>query len=456
MNIPRHINSVSFFQLLKFQSKNKKDTPTAQEEINSNAAQESEIVEENANVERQTTSSLFGGSDSAGLPSFPLDNTPVDSQQTLDNFSQLSQRFDSLEQELGRSLTSTTSSSQLYESQIQELSRKLAEERQSNQSLELRLREQYSNVDELTLKLQQSELGSVSKVQMELGPLKDQLDNQIRTVALLVGEKAALAANLAAAETIAKTSSLENEELHAKLNASRHQVQKFKEDLATLKKSQERYDSSQQNLCTEVETSRDELKALRRANDDLKEETLELRRKLELKEIDFNALETNHREKVREIDSLHLRLTQLVGADDDPLQRDRLVEANAQQKIALDAQIQELLQQVEKANTDRDTAATHYQNYVQQLNKERESWILKVQEATRERDELAKRDQQLVHHIGELEKQMQQQRSVQAKTNQPESSDETITANQRESEERILKQENDLEVLGVRQLRGSE
>lgn len=475
-----HVISPNFhshpsFQLKKFQSKHK-GKPHSDNVPEAEVHAETEHTTSDNDHPSQdeafsTTSSLFGGSSAAALPSFPANNKPTEQHQnipfdqvhayqaqTMDNYSQLSQKFVDLEQEIGRSLSNPNTSpaigsgTEMLETQVHELTRKLNEERQNNQSLELRLREQYSNVDDLKMQLQHAKVGSVSKVQTELGPLKDQLDNQIRTVALLVGEKAELSAHLAGAESLAKTKGLENEELHAKLGASRHQVQKLKEEMSALKKSQERFDSSQQNLCTEVETTRDELKALRRANDDLAEEILEVRRKYEIKEIDFNSLEANHKEKLQEIDCLHLRLTQLVGgasADDDSLQRDRAMEANAQQTIALEAQIQELLLQVEKANSDRDTAATHYQNYVQQLNKERENWIAKVQEITKERDELTKRDQQLVHHIGDLEKQMQQQRSVQAKVTH--SAPETVSgegeSERKAWEDQLTKQANDMEVL---------
>lgn len=424
---PRHIKISILLQLKKFQSKNKGKAPP----VDSATDTESHLESDHA----------------VG------DTTPVHGdyhQSTMDNFSQLSQRFDNLEQELGRSLSTTkvhtVNSPELLEAQVHELTRKLNEERHRNQGLELRLREQYSNVDELKLKLQHSEVGSVSKVQTELAPLRDQLDNQIQTVALLVGEKAELSALLAAADTLSRSKELENEELHAKLGASRHHVQKLKEELVDLKLNQQRFDTSQQSLCTEVETTRDNLKALRRTNEDLREEVLELRRKFELKEIDFNALEATHKEKLREIEGLHLRLTQLVGGDEDPLQRDRANEASAQQRIALEAQIQELVSQVERANTERDNAAAHYQNYVQQLNKERDSWITKVQEATTERDELAKRDLQLVRHIGELEKQMQQQRSVQAKVSPPTEGPVRVAEEEYRREAEMLAQKtNDLE-----------
>lgn len=446
-------------QLKKFQSKNK-GKPKADSVLDTESYSEPTKSNPDTVEEQQcpsSTSSICSGSVSASathidtqLESVTMSNANQQTymSDTMTNYSQLSKKFNNFGLEIGHSLASSDTT-ELLETQVHELTRKLNEERLQNQNLEVRLREQYGNVDELKLKLQHSEVGSISKVQTELGPLRDQLDNQIRTVAILVGEKAELAAQLATVESLSKVKELENEELHAKLGASRHQVQKLKEEQAHLKKSQQRFDSSQQNLCTEVENTRDELKQLRRSNDDLKEECLELRRKFDLKTIEFNSLQGKHKEKLQEIECLHLRLTQLVGADEDPLQRDRALEADAHQRIALEAQIQELLAQVEKANADRETAASHYQNYVQQLNKEREGWIVKVQEVTKERDELAKRDQQLVQHIGELEKQMQQSRSMQAKGQPSESSDATESNSQqcKDLEDTILKYTNDLEVL---------
>lgn len=439
VTLPSTSLNSNYLQLKKFQSKNKgKQQPDSvpDTQTHDNAEEPTtdidQAVQEEA-VPSSSSSSVVAGP--AGQPFIPATEpvAPVD----LDQLNHKLERLGLL------------NSTEMLESQIHELTRKLNEERQSNQSLETRLREQYSNVDQLKLQLQQSVVGNVSNLQSELAPLRDQLDNQIRTVALLVGEKAEISAQLANSESLAKSKTLENEELHAKLGASRHQVQKLKEELATLRKSHERFDSSQQNLCTEVETTRDELKALRKANEDAREEILELRRKFELKEIDFNALDTSHRDKCQEIEALHLRLTQLGDDCEDSLLRDRAMEANAQQRFAMEAQIEQLLVQVEKANTDRDTAASHYQNYVQQLNREREGWIVKVQEVTKERDALSQRDQQLVHHIGELEKQMQQQRSVQEKVSSAEEQS-TPTADpgkERELQEKVTEVTNQMEVL---------
>lgn len=379
--------------------------------------------------------------------------------KSFDNLSQLSDKFAKLESEIGSgsqphaNFTFNADNTQELEERHNELNRKFEEERQKTQKLEIRLREQYSNVDTLKLELQKLEMDNSTKLNAELGPLRDQLDNHIRTVAVLVGEKAELTAAVSAYESLGRNREQEKEELLAKLTASRHQVQELKQEIGTLKKSLEKFDNSQQNLCSEVENSRDELKALKTNYEDASEEIAELKRRLELKTQEFAALESHFQEKSQELNFAQLRLTQLATPEDDQMMRDRMIEATAQQRIVLEEQIQELLRQVEKANSERETAANHYQNYVQQLNKEREALIGKVHELSRERDELTKRDADLVRHVGDLEKQIQQQIHLQSKM-QPQES--RPVSDSKEISDMVVKLENEKEVLQVRRHKGIE
>ncbi|GAB0098597.1 Golgin subfamily A [Sergentomyia squamirostris] len=274
-----------------------------------------------------------------------------------------------------------------------------------NAELETHVKEQTVEIDNLRQEVLQLREYHDSAPSSEVAQLRDQLQSHAQTLTVLVEEKANLTVNLATSQSQLRVKDQEIEELQAKLSASRHQVQDFKLEITTMRESLAKFDNMQNNLCSENETAREKVKNLTEKCEDLSEEVSELKQKLLLKNREMSDVTEELKKSKSELSLAQLRVEQLSAGDTHAA--DVQIEGMAQQRATLQHQMTELLTQVEKITLERDQAATQYQNYVTQLNRESTKMVQKLQEITQERDQLARREGDLVKHVGELEKQLQ-------------------------------------------------
>ncbi|XP_055703983.1 golgin subfamily A member 2 [Phlebotomus papatasi] len=241
----------------------------------------------------------------------------------------------------------------------------------------------------------------------EVAHLREQLHSHVQTLGVLVGEKADLTAQLGSFQVLLTEKDREIEELQAKLSASRHQVQDSRAEMAYLRESMQKFEQMQQNLCSENENAREKVKFLKDKCEDLSEEVAQVNQKLLLKTRECSKLVEEAKKRDSELSLAQLRVEQLSAGDTQLA--DGKIEGMAQQRQLLEQHVGELLTQVEKITVERDQAASQYQNYVSQLNRESTKLMQKVQETSQERDQLARREAELVKHVGELERQLQAQ-----------------------------------------------
>lgn len=280
-------------------------------------------------------------------------------------------------------------------------------ERYRNQELSVQLLNKNSHIEELKTEIQRLRVENLTKVTMEIGPLQEQLNAHVQTIGVLVGDKAELAASLNKFQGLAKEKINEVEELQGRLNASRHRVQVLEKDINSIKSSHDKYDSTQQRLCTELESTQEEMRLLKKQLDDSNDERAELQQKLLLKNKDIDRLENELTATKSELNLSQLRVEQFSSGD--VIESDSKIETLTQQKRFFEQQVQELQQMVQQIGAERDQASQQYQNYVQQLNKEGANLTQKLQEYGAENERLLKREESLVKHVGDLERQIQQQ-----------------------------------------------
>uniref|UniRef100_A0A1B0CKM3 Golgin subfamily A conserved domain-containing protein n=1 Tax=Lutzomyia longipalpis TaxID=7200 RepID=A0A1B0CKM3_LUTLO len=289
-----------------------------------------------------------------------------------------------------------------HESLKDELFSLLQNEKTHCEVLEERLKEQCGEIEELRRELQ-----SIRADSGDVAHLREQLQGHMQTLGILVGEKAELTATLTTMQAAVRERNQEVEELQAKLSASRHQVQDMRVEMAQMRESLGKFEHTQQHLCAENETARERIQHLTGKCEDLTEELGEMKQKLLVKGKECTALTEELRKRDSDLALAQLRVEQLSAGDTHAA--DAKIEGAAQQRGVLEHQVRELLTQLEKMTQERDQAATQYQNYVTQLNRETTSLAQKLQETVQERDLLAKREDELMRHMGELERQLQAQ-----------------------------------------------
>lgn len=87
-------------------------------------------------------------------------------------------------------------------------------------------------------------------------------------------------------------------------------------------------------------------------------------------------------------------------------------EGLSQQVVALESHISSLNQQLKAMTAERDQTTIHYQQVVQQLNAQLANLATKEESTRAENDNLIVREQNLVKHIGALEKQLQNTQNI--------------------------------------------
>lgn len=285
-------------------------------------------------------------------------------------------------------------------------------ERQRNHELSIQLLNQNTQIEQLRSQVQRLNIENSTKVTMEIGPLQQQLQSHVQTIGVLVGEKAELAAGLAKFQSLARQKIAEVEELQGRLNASRHRVQVLERDVSSAKTSSDRIEETQQKLCSELETGQEQLKQKQRQIEEITEECSELRRSLTMRANETDTLNKQLNDTRSLLSLAQLRVEQLTAGDGVHLD-DSKIEQLAQQKIASERQVTELQHIVSQLGAERDQANQQYQNYVQTLNKEIGNLAQQLQSYVADNERLSQREESLVRHVGELERQMQQQMAKQ-------------------------------------------
>ncbi|XP_063233721.1 golgin subfamily A member 2 isoform X2 [Bacillus rossius redtenbacheri] len=284
----------------------------------------------------------------------------------------------------------------------QELAASLAAERQTSEQLRQQLRE-HSRASQLQLEADELRTQCDVRLAREVGPLQEQLQLHVQTLGLLVGEKTELQAALGQSQLTAKQKAAECEELQGRLRS----LGQLEKELALVSEGSKQLERANADLRLELDRARAEQGLLRRRGEEAEEEAGELQRRLQAKSSECAALREECREKQSQLALTQLRVQQL-STPDSPETSSQL-ETLHRRNVSLEGQLAELQQVVRAAAAERDQASLQYQQYVQQLNSQLHSIAAKLEAATAESEQLRAREQGLVRHVSELEKQLQLQ-----------------------------------------------
>lgn len=299
------------------------------------------------------------------------------------------------------------------ESEKAELARTLNAQKLENDELRLRLRNNQSTVEELRNEIDKLKLENSTKVTSELGPIQEQLQMQTQAVGVLVGEKTELSATVAKLQSLVKERANENDELQNRLKASRATVQKLEKEIESMKQSGSRFESLERTIGVQLNEFQEEANKFRKLYEDLQEDLGEHKQKLLVRNQEFQTVQKELEQTRSDLSLAKLRIEQL--SSDDDLDFNAKIEALTQQNLIKAQQIKDLQEIIKQIGAERDQSNQQYQNYVLHLNKELKNFSDKIRELTEENNDLSTRESDLVRHVGELERQMQQQLSKEKK-----------------------------------------
>lgn len=313
----------------------------------------------------------------------------------------------------------------------QELNNLLQIEQRRNHELMVKVTQQHSTIEEIS-----NELNQLRQNGNSVAELQQQVNAQKQTVNILVGEKSDLTAKLQQRDQRINEFESECVELRGRLKASRYRVSELEKDLSVLMQSHQKYDGSQQALCTELETIQEDNKRLKRLHQEACDENTEIQHQLALKAKEIDELKNVISAKCSELEMARVRLEQLTGGDLNQSSEMPKTDQNQHDQRILDSerQIIELQNMISELTNDRDRTQQQYQTYVQHLTTESTTLNQRIQELTKANEKLTKREESLVNHVQELEKQIQKQISTQRRLaalrdDEKPKTDETNTAN---------------------------
>lgn len=299
---------------------------------------------------------------------------------------------------------------QSQQQQFDDIRSQLEVERMKNHELNGKVMQQQRQIDDMNLALRQA-----YEHMQQMPAMKNNSDALQQTVDVLVKEKSDLTAKLQQKEQIIIEQDSGITELKSRLGASRHRVAELEKDLNTIKASHAKNNECQQGINSELDLLKTENERLKQLYQDVCSENTEIQHQLSKKIKSIGEIEQRFEAKCKELEMAQLYLQQLTSSstlETSSLSRDAADEHNQQQSNT-NRQIIELQNIVSELTNDRDASQQQYQTYVHHLNGEMGTLTQKNQELTKQIDKLSKREESLVDHVRELEKQIQKNISVQ-------------------------------------------
>lgn len=381
-----------------------KNTTTEDNNINYNAAQlnnnDESPLKSYFNNNNASNDAIFDGVGDVidTLASFPISGIPTE------NSNKTSVPISSFPQYEENIMQNNPNIIYELEAKLQEASNLYMTEKNVNQDLNMKLLNTQSNFNDVKLELEKMRLTHSSDLTLEMSTLKEQLQTHIQTVGVLVGEKAELTATVNHFQQLARDKGLETDELQSRLNASRYRVQELEKELNVFKQSNHSMNDSKDVDKIEMEQLKGECDRFKAQFEDTYQHLSEYKEKLILKNYEISELQGQLSKQNSDLNSMKIKLEQL--NEDDSTTSGRLEYLN-QQILLKDKHINELQESLTQMNTDRENSNIQYQNFVLHLNQEVKTLAGKIEELTGENIKLSKREENLVKHISELEKQLQ-------------------------------------------------
>lgn len=291
---------------------------------------------------------------------------------------------------------------------IDSLSHSLQSTHADNQELTRVTANQRTEIDELRAALQRSAdaSGTAQKLQQEL-------DSHVRTVNVLVGEKAELLAKLQSKEQSIKEYDAQAMELQGRLKASRFRVAELEKDINTMAQlKQTKSSDANATTAAQLDQLAEENKRLQKQCQDVCDDNTEHHHQLASKTKEIDSMKNALSAKSTELEMLRIRLQQLTDVDVRKVD-EQLQQLSDQRESDTERQVIELQNMISEITNDRDRIEQQYKTYVKHLTDESAAMNRRIDELSRQNEKLAKREESLVGHTRDLEKQIQKQISTQ-------------------------------------------
>ncbi|XP_071441895.1 golgin subfamily A member 2 [Hetaerina americana] len=296
----------------------------------------------------------------------------------------------------------------------QELAGLLEEEKRQADSLKVQIKECKSRISQLESEKESWVSEGNVKLDREMRPLREQLQLHVQTVGVLVGEKTELSAALSRSQVVARQKTELVEELQTKLRDSQVRLTELARELSTANEERGMLKQQVQKHEDEARKCAAKLSEISLQLEEKDQEVSEVRQKLNVRSNEAVSLQKELEDVKSKLLLSRLRLRQLTGssegAEDEYLEssgKDEADESWHHHRVHLERQNEDLKKAAQDAIEEREEASRRFQTYIHTLNGQMEVLAKKVEALTSENKILCEREQSLVSHLSELEKQLQ-------------------------------------------------
>ncbi|XP_028148281.1 golgin subfamily A member 2 [Diabrotica virgifera virgifera] len=280
-----------------------------------------------------------------------------------------------------------------------ELTSFLEQEKIQSQQQQLQINELQARIYHLELENATKDNNSV------INKLEEDLKCHSQTIRLLVAEKSELSNAVAQQEVTFKNKNSECEELQARLKASRSRAFELEQELNTLKSERIHKETNNHDQNKVLENTLKDFNELRDSKEELEQDILEVREKLKSATQEVLTLQKQNSELSGKLSLADIKIQQLVGADHQTSAAQ--IESLVQENRALDAEMVSLNNTIKSMSKEHEQSTLHYQQYTEELNTQLLTIQEQYQHIQQENDKLSAEVQNRVHHICDLERQLQ-------------------------------------------------
>lgn len=234
----------------------------------------------------------------------------------------------------------------------------------------------------------------------ELITLRNQLSTHINTIGLLVSEKADLSGQLKKYQEIAKEKSDTVISLQNEISSLHNTIKDLEIEINSKTCGQSALSEYNHRLCNDIKEKDKELFTLRSSNEEFADQIGVLKQQQINQLSKIESLE-------KELEICKLRAEQLSSGNQVICSEEHAIIEKT--KELYEKRIEEVQMYLDLANKEKTDVVDQYENYMKSLNTENQTQREKIQSLSTCNDELQQRVSSLIKHIGDLEKQIQQQ-----------------------------------------------
>ncbi|WAR30727.1 GOGA2-like protein [Mya arenaria] len=262
------------------------------------------------------------------------------------------------------------------ETRNRELASLLAQHVQTNEQLVSQNQQIRQHAMMLQTQLERERTEHQQRYQLEVGPVKEQLQVHIQTIGILVAEKTELQSQLAQAQKIGEQRQGDLEDLTGRLKTSKQRVADLERTLANTSSSSQKLEMTSKESAKEIDRLKLELFKLNKSHEEAKQTISETRGKFKSKTSEYNSLQQRLSEVTQKLELAELYNHQLSNENQSGTETMNLLHQLQQERDNLTSQVNQYSEAVRQLTV---TSLTEEREKLVNQNHDMEGAVIELQ-----------------------------------------------------------------------------